>query len=211
MTAKTGTAVSQPVTRILININRMKKHFTILGTVLLLTSGFVDVSQAGLTASTSLTVVHVTDFLHGSADITTWGGAWPQPPVTPDTATDLGSPQGQEVYLNDVFFTTHSIKWNTYPYRTPYPPFPNGLSSMICAVWSLDGGKTFKLQSWDYLTPTRHDKGLEEGMPNCWMGSIVHSLCDRKADECNGRNRTNLYFSEFPSGSTGCWGSAVMK
>lgn len=196
----------------MINIKRMKRYITVLSAVLLLTSGVVEGSVAGtLTASTSLTVVHVTEFLAGSVDITQWVGAWPQPPVAPKTAADIVSPVLQEVYLNDVYFTSHSMAWATYPSATPYPPFSNGINSMICAVWSTDGGKTFKLQSWDYLIPTSKGKGLEEGMPNCWMGTMVHSLCDRKAGECNGRNRSNLIFEEFTSGSTGCWGSAVMN
>lgn len=196
----------------MITIKKIKKYLTVLSAVLLLTSGVVEASMAGtLTASTSLTVVHVTEFPAGSVDITQWGGAWPQPPVAPKTAADIVNPVLQEVYMNKVDFYPHMMEWFTYPYPTPYPRFSNGINSMICAVWSTDGGKTFKLQSWDYLIPTSKGKGLEEGMPNCWMGSMVHSLCDRKAGECNGRNRSNLLFEEYPSGTTGCWGSAVMN
>ncbi len=190
----------------------MKKYFTVLSAVFFMTSAGVASSTAGtLTASTSLTVVHVTEFLHYSADITKWGGAWPQPPVAPNTAADIVPPVSQEVYLSKVDFYPHTIEWFPTPRPTPYPRFGNGVSSMIAAVWSKDGGKTFKLQSWDYLSPATNVKGLEEGMPDCWMGTIIHSICDRKAGECNGRNRTNLMFEEFPSGSTGCWGSAVMN
>lgn len=197
---------------ILITIKRLKKYFTVLSAVLLLTSGGVGFSVAGtLTASTSLTVVHVTEFLHGSADITQWVGAWPQPPVAPKTAADIVPPVSQEVYMSKVDFYPHMMEWFTSPRPTPYPRFSNGINSMVAAVWSVDGGKTFKLQSWDYLVPTSTGKGLEEGMPNCWMGTIVHSICDRKEGECNGRNRTNLLFEEFTSGTTGCWGSAVMN
>jgi len=196
----------------LINIKRMKKYFTVLSAVLLLTSGVVEGSVAGtLTASTSLTVVNVTEFPAGSVDITKWVGAWPQPPVAPKTAADIVTPVLQEVYMSKVDFYLNKMEWFVYPSPTPYPRFSNGINSMICAVWSTDGGKTFKLQSWDYLIPTSRGKGLEEGMPNCWMGTMVHSLCDRKAGECNGRNRSNLLFEEFPSGTTSCWGSAVMK
>lgn len=194
------------------NIKRLKKYFTVLSAVLLLTAAGVGSSVAEtLTASTSLTVVNVTEFLYGSVDVTQWPGAWPQPPVAPETAADIGNPVSQEVYLNNVYFTSHSMAWATFPQATPYPPFYNGINSMISAVFSLDGGKTFKLQSWDYLIPTSNGKGLEEGMPNCWMGTMVHTLCDRKPGECNGRYRSNLIFEEFTSGSTGCWGSAVMN
>lgn len=197
----------------LIKIKRSKKYFTVVGAVLLLAStGLMDAmaEQPQLTASTSLTIVNVTQFLHSSADITTWP-AYPQTPVAPKTAVDIGGPTGQELYIYKVDFYPHQMEWFTYPSPTPYGRFPNGLSSMVAAVWSQDGGKTFKLQSWDYLRPTTGGKGLEEGMPNCWMGTIVHALCDRKAGECNGRNRSNLMFEEYPSGATGCWGAAVMK
>lgn len=194
----------------MITIKRSTKYLTLLSTVLILTSAGVDTAKADLTASTSLTVVHVTDFVQ-SKDITHWAGAWPQPPVAPKTANDITMPSGQEVYLNNAYFTTHSMSWAVYPKPMPYPQFPNTISAMVAAVWSSDGGKTFKLQSWDYLTPSRTNKGTEHGMPDCWMGTMVHSICDRKGGECNGRNRSNLYFTEYPANAAGCWGSAVSK
>ena len=81
------------------------------------------------------------------------------------------------------------------------------MTGMLAAVWSKDGGKTFTLGSWDYLRATAHGKGIDAGMPDCWMGTMVHSICDRKPDECNGRNRSNLYFTEYPTGNSACWGS----
>jgi hypothetical protein len=155
---------------------------------------------ATLTDSTSLTVVNVTEF-PSSHDITKWGGHWPSSP----SATKI--PTGSELYLYDVKFTPTKVSWNSNPYIYPYTPFPNTITAMIAAVWSMDGGKTFKLQSWDYLTNGRHDKGTEHGMPNCWMGTMAHSLCDRKAGECNGRYRSNLYFTEYPTGAAACWGT----
>jgi len=154
-----------------------------------------------LTASTSLTIVHVTAFAFNSVDVTQWAGDWPNDP------DDLITPEGQEVYLNNVYFTPTEISWETNPYRLPYPVFPNGMAGMIAAVWSEDNGKTFILGSWDYLRDTAHIKGIDAGMPDCWMGTMVHSICDRKADECNGRNKSNLYFTEYPSGTASCWGS----
>lgn len=173
----------------------------------MLSCGFVaGAMAASLTASTSLTVVNVTSFR--GADITRWGGAWPN---SPDTL----KPQEQEAYINKVDFYPTTIEWYLKSASgvgvAPYPPFANGVSSLLCAVWSEDNGKTFQLKSWDYLAPATHVKRMENGMPNCWMGTIVHSVCDRSGGECNGRNRTNLYFEEYPSGSTNCWGSAVMK
>jgi len=197
---------------ILKNIKRLRYHFVVLGGLWLLASGAAEVSIAAtLTASTSLTVVNVTEFLANSNDITQWGGAWPQPPVAPKTPADIVGPVDQELYIRKVDFYPHTMEWFTTPYPTPYRPFPNGVTSLVCAVWSMDGGKTFKLQSWDYLVSTTKVKSLEAGMPNCWMGTIVHAICDRKAGECNGRNRSNLIFEEYPSGSTGCWGSSVMN
>ena len=155
-----------------------------------------------LSASTSLTVVHVTDFRAGTAaTVPTWEGDWPNDP------TDVITPGSQEVYLHNVHFSSHHMSWSTTPTVTPYRSFPNTVNSMIAAVWSINGGKSFIMQSWDYLAKTTHAKGIEAGMPNCWMGTMVHSVCDRKANECNGRNKSNLYFTEFPSGSTTCWGT----
>ena len=183
-------------------MNRLIKYFSMFSAALLLTCVVAKGSIAAtFTASTSLTVVHVTTLAFNSVDITQWGGDWPNDP------TDVINPESQEVYLNNVYFEPIHMSWNTTPYVTPYPVFYNGLNSMIAAVWSKDGGKTFTLGSWDYLTPTAHSKGIEGGMPDCWMGTLVHTICDRKAGECNGRNKSNLYFTEYPSGNTSCWGS----
>jgi len=173
---------------------------TAIAITVMLCSCVLETNSVTLTDSTSLMVVNVTEFVR-SPDITRWEGAWPSSP----NATII--PSGMEVYLNSVTITPTRLAWESIPYKYPYPPFPNTIAAMIAAVWSTDGGKTFKLQPWDYLTNTRHDKGLEEGMPNCWMGTMVHSLCDRKAGECNGRYRTNLYFTEYPTGNVNCWGS----
>ncbi len=184
------------------DINRVKLFFIVFSAASLESCVVAkDLIAAALTASTSLTVVHVTEFRVGSADVTRWGGDWPNDP------DDLINPEGQEVYLNNVFFTATEMSWKTTPYRLPYPVFPNAMTGMVAAVWSTDGGKTFKLQSWDYLRNTAHAKGIDAGMPDCWMGTMVHSICDRKAGECNGRNRSNLYFTEYPSGNTSCWGT----
>jgi len=187
---------------ILNNINRVTIFFIVFSVASLVS--FVTAKNstaAALTASTSLTVVHVTEFRVGSADVTRWEGAWPNDP------DDLINPESQEVYLNNVHFTATHMSWETTSYRLPYPVFPNAMTGMVAAVWSTDGGRTFKLQSWDYLRSTAHAKGIDAGMPDCWMGTMVHSICDRKADECNGRNRSNLYFTEYPSGNTSCWGT----
>ena len=179
----------------------IKKHVIVLSTALILSCIATKSSIATThTASTSLTVVHVTEWAFNSVDITRWGGAWPNDP------DDLIIPEGQEVYLNNVQFIKPHISWKTTPYRLPYPVFPNAMTGMIAAVWSKDKGKTFTLGSWDYLRATAHSKGIDAGMPDCWMGTMVHSLCDRKAGECNGRNRSNLYFTEYPSGNSSCWG-----
>lgn len=173
-----------------------------MGMALLVACVVVKSSMAAtLTASTSLTVVHVTAFAFNSVDITQWGGDWPNDPE------DLLNPEGQEVYLNNVNFTPTSMSWETIPYQLPYPVFPNFMTGMIAAVWSDDNGKTFTLGSWDYLRATAHAKGIDGGMPDCWMGTMVHSICDRKVDECNGRNKSNLYFTEYPSGNSSCWGT----
>ncbi|GAB4332544.1 MAG: hypothetical protein Kow0089_00470 [Desulfobulbaceae bacterium] len=183
----------------------LQRYSLMIAAALLVTGLAATSFGATLTASTSLTVVNVTKF-PSSYDITHWTGYWPNSPD--DTLTSAGAPgvSGKEVYLDDVHFTSHHMSWMTTPYATPYTPFPNTVNSMICAVWSDDGGKTFSLQSWDYLQRTTHGKGTEGGMPNCWMGTMVHSLCDRKPGECNGRYRSNLYFSEWPTGNTNCWG-----
>lgn len=182
--------------------NKVKKYFLVFSATLLVSCVAAKGSIAiALTASTSLTVVHVTEFAFNSADTRQWGGDWPNDP------DDLITPEGQEVYLNNVHFSETHMSWETTPYRLPYTVFPNAMTGMIAAVWSKDKGKTFTLGSWDYLRTTAHAKGIEAGMPDCWMGTMVHSICDRKAGECNGRNRSNLYFTEYPSGNISCWGS----
>jgi len=189
------------------NILKINKFWLVTAASLLLTGVVVTSANAApLTASTSLTIVNVTWFPFSSVDITRWGGAWPTSPDATLTSTGKPNPSGKELYLNEVFLTRHSIWWDPIPRPTPYTPFGNGINSMICAVWSDDGGKTFGLGSWDYLAPTTDGKVTEQGMPNCWMGTIVHTLCDRKPGECNGRYRSNLIFEEWPSGNTSCWG-----
>lgn len=182
--------------------NNVKRNFALLSTALLMSCFVAKGSLAApLTDSTSLTIVHVTDLVFNSVDTTRWSGAWPNDP------NDSMVPGSQEVYLNNVQFTATHILWETTPGPLPYPVFPNAIAGMIAAVWSQDNGRTFTLGSWDYLRNTAHAKGIDEGMPDCWMGTMVHSLCDRKPGECNGRNRSNLYFTEYPSGNTSCWGS----
>lgn len=185
------------------NIKVINMHLRIIGVILFVSCMVATASFAAtLTASTSLTVVQVTDFRSGTAStVPSWGGDWPNDP------TDLITPESQEVYLYDVYFSSHHMSWSTLPGVTPYPTFPNTVNSMIAAVWSINGGKSYIMQSWDYLASITHAKGIEAGMPNCWMGTMVHSVCDRKAGECNGRNKSNLYFTEFPSGTTTCWGT----
>jgi hypothetical protein len=184
-------------------IKSIQKNSRILGVSMLVLCGMATAANAAsLTASTSLTVVNVTEFRHGTADtVPSWEGDWPNDP------TDVITPESQEVYLNNVDFTSHHMSWATTPFVTPYPVFPNTVNSMVVAVWSENGGQSYIMQSWDYLANTTHAKGIEAGMPNCWMGTMVHSVCDRKAGECNGRNKSNLYFTEFPSGEANCWGT----
>ncbi len=184
------------------NIKNISTYILTAGAIVLSFSIISGATAASLTASTSATVVNVTEFPFNSIDITQWSGPWPS---DPDVV--IPAPDGQEVYLNNVHFTATHMSWETTPYYTPYPSFGNGVNSMVAAVWSKDKGKTFKLGSWDYLSPTSHAKGIEGGMPDCWMGTLVHSICDRKAGECNGRNRSNLYFTEYPTGNTSCWGT----
>lgn len=179
--------------------NKIKIYFSL---ALLVSCVVVEGAAAKtLTASTSLTVVNVTALAFNSVDITKWEGDWP------NDSNDVITPVRQEVYLHDVHFSSTHMSWETTPSYTPYPTFPNTVNSMIAAVWSTDKGKTFTLGSWDYLAASTDAKGIEGGMPNCWMGTLVHSICDRKAGECNGRNKSNLYFTEYPYGNTACWGS----
>jgi hypothetical protein len=154
-----------------------------------ITSGQVTISCQGV-AKTTLTIVNVTEFIR-SGDVTRWGGSWPS---SPDTL----APSAQELYISSAVYGANHLGWITTPSVIPYPPFPNKLNSLLAAVWSLDGGKTFKLQSWDYLAPSSNAKDLAEGMPTNKIGTMIHSICDRKDGECNGRNRSNLIFSDYP-------------
>jgi len=172
-------------------------------TAILIFSFVPEVFSEPITASTSLTVVNAVQFNHGSVPSTiTWGSDWP------GSSDAKLLPEEMEVYLSDVHFNTRTMYWTTTPAVTPYKPFPNTINSMIVAVWSLNKGRTFIFQSWDYLAANSSGKGIEKGMPDCWMGTMIHSLCDRKVDECNGRHRSNLYFTEFPTGNNNCWGTA---
>ena len=166
------------------------------------TYGRIDISVVveGLRDRTSLTVVNATELRFGkgptSADITRWP-AWPN--TTADQHFKLTTPESDRLYLFDVRYTSTEMSWKSLPHLPPYPAFPNGLNGMICAVWSENGGRTFIVQSWDYVADYSHGKHIAKGMPDGWMGAIVHSFCDFKAGECNGRNRSNLFFSSFPS------------
>ncbi len=155
-------------------------------------------SAEKLSASTVLTIVHLTSAQPN--DISFYPGAWPS------SKNATLQPTGMEVYLHNVVFGSHMLSWNTTPRPTPYPSFGNGINSILTAVWSKDGGHTFSLLSWDYLGPTTSYKHLRDGMPDCWMGTMISTLCDQKPGECNGRYRSNLYFTEYPQGAS-CWGT----
>lgn len=188
----------------------MKKYCLALCIMVLGLCVVSSVAQAEkLTSSTSLTVVNVTEIVRGDPDISVYSGAWPNSPD--DNPLVMSADEPYETHLKNVTFTSHSMGWETVPGNTPYTPFYNTVNSMVCAVWSTDGGKTFTSQSWDYLATNTHGKGLHNGMPNCWMGTVIHTLCDRKADECNGRYRTNLRFAIYPSPDSSCWGTAAMQ
>ena len=118
-----------------------------------------------------------------------------------------------EVYINNVKYTKRSINWSTNPRVIPYPLFTetigqNIFNSLISAIYSIDEGKTFALHTWDYLLATTSGKTNTSSdppeMPDCWMGAMIHSICGsyRKLDECNGRFRSNVFFSEYPTGET---------
>jgi hypothetical protein len=185
-------------------ITKITKNRTLLSALLVASCVVVSTAAAAsLTASTSLTIVHVTDYQSaGSSAVPGYTNDWP---TSPDHTTPV--PSGREMSLRNVYFTSHSMDWTTIPSTFPYGTFGNGLNAMVAAVWSKDGGKTFKMLSWDYLRPTTKGKGTEKGMPDCWMGTMIHTICDRKAGECNGRYRSNLFFTEWPSGAAGCWGT----
>ncbi len=51
---------------------------------------------------------------------------------------------------------------------------------------------------WDYITNGHTFQGLEKGMPAPWVGTMLSTVCDKKAGECNGRERTNIYFATHP-------------
>lgn len=183
------------------------KKVSLLSVALLISCIFVTGSIAAtLTDSTSVTIVNVVQY-PSSYPVEHWPGAWPSSPDAKVTADGQPAPEGMEVYMTNVTYTVHSMHWVTIPYARPYPVFPNTISNMIVAVYSGDQGKSFYLQSWDYLQQSTSSKGTERGMPDCWMGAMVHSLCDRKPGECNGRYRSNLYFSTWPTGASGCWGT----
>ncbi len=160
--------------------------------------GLTTANSAPLSASTSLTVVHLTKAK--PQDISTYPGSWPVVHHESDIY-----PTDQELYISNVHFEGGHISWAPNPSSTPYPSWSNGVNSILTAVWSKDGGKTFELLSWDYLGPNTSGKHIT-GMPDCWMGTMVSSLCGQKGGECNGENRSNLFFAEYPTGRA-CWGN----
>ncbi len=100
------------------------------------------------------------------------------------------------VYLNNVQFTSNSMSWEWAP--RPWVPFQNTVSGFLWAFWSEDGGLTYHGVMWDYITNNHTGKGLGCGMPAPWMGTMLSTVCDKKAGECNGRERTNIYFATHP-------------
>ncbi len=196
----------------ILNKNKvLKKYFAVFIAATMMSGAIANgVVAAALSASTSLTIVHATEFPFRTAPSMISWPTWPTGPdhqIHPNSSGNIVlEPDGQGVYLHHVDMSYHALSWETNPFYTPYSTFSNTVNSMVVAVWSENNGQTFKVASWDYLARHTHNKHLESGMPSCWMGTMVHSVCDRKAGECNGRNRSNLYFSEYPSGNTSCWG-----
>ena len=184
-------------------------------------------------AFTSLTIVNVEGRTYGgkltSVDVTQWStdysatgiktGNWPSIPGlpvlgSPATSSEITLPSSiwYEVYLYDVRISPKGQTWSTIPYATPWAGFPStgGLNSMVANVYSIDGGKNFWVHSWDYLGPIVHAKYGEGTWDDCWIGVMVHSFCDFDPEFCNGRFRSNLYFSAN-NGDPNCWGVKIMN
>ncbi len=179
------------------NITKMKKYCLVCCVgVLASFLGLQIANAAPLSTSTNLTIVHLTSAKPN--DISTYAGHWP-------TTPDASYPTGSELYISHVGFTSGHVGWNTVPGKTPYGTWSNGINSILTAVWSKDGGRTFQLLSWDYLGPYTHGKHVA-GMPDCFMGTMISTLCDQKAGECNGRARSNLFFATYTDGAA-CWGN----
>lgn len=179
-----------------------------IGLVVLVMVTFPICASAALTASTSLTIVHVTSFFNKRtpAGITDWLGDWPSSPDAGYLVTGY-----REVFMTNATIDPHQLSWSTIPYPLPYAAFANGGSGMICNVYSYDNGQNFELASWDYIGNTSSFKHLERGMPDCWTGTMVHSYCDFEGGICNGRWKSNLRFSLYPPDNTSCWGIQVMN
>lgn len=165
------------------------------------TSGRVTVSctNGTLADSTTLTVVNVNTIGGWGVDVTQWAGSWP------NDADDTIRPEGQEVYLNNVVFSENELTWDTVPEVTPYPTFDTGINSLIAFVSSNDNGQIFTLNSWDFLTNSTHLKSISGGNDDCWRGVLIHSICDKTPGVCNGRYRSNVYFSGSDSWGSECW------
>lgn len=157
-------------------------------------------------ASTTLTVVHVTSINYGSVPTSEDVTMWPSWPYTDnDEHLELVGPEdtiGNYVLMFNTKVEEHQITWGSYSYTYPWRVLvAPSLNAMICNVWSEDGGKTYKLVSWDYLTSTSHYIHLSRPFAPGWIGTMVHSFCGFEGDTpdvCNGRYRTNLVFDQYP-------------
>jgi len=135
-------------------------------------------------ATTSATIMNVTEWRNP---------VWELGPEYMDAVVDYAS---GDVYLDNVQFTSETMSWDWTP--RPWVPFPNTISGFLWAFWSEDGGATFNALMWDYVSNQSTGKSLGRGMPTAWMGTMLSTVCDKKPDECNGRERTNVYFATHP-------------
>lgn len=156
---------------------------------------------ATLTDSTTLTVVNVTQTYYGTVPTGAQVGDWQHWP--PADYMSLTTPKDNwEVLITDVGISWDHMSWKAMPSPYPWPWLVANLNAMIANVWSEDGGKTYKIVSWDYMTA--YSTGIHLSTPwrsGIWLGTLVHSFCDfegTSGDKCNGRYRSNVYFKETP-------------
>jgi len=133
-------------------------------------------AQGAVTGETSMTVVNVDN--------------WQTP--------DKSNWYAERVYINHVDIVGYQhIAWSMTPYPLPWARFPNTVAGVLSSVWTNNGGKTWSSLAWDYIgvtTTGKHQEGQTPGNLQ-WVGIFISTLCDHNPGECNGRERSNLYFT----------------
>lgn len=156
-------------------LRRLRLHMLIAAIFLLSCVMPQPGSAETLEASTSMTVINVTD----------WSGA---SYLTEDYTIDT--------LLYNVVYHTGGMSWSTKPYpRLWGQTLPNGVTGNLWAVYPLDAAaKSWRALAWDYIGNTTSSKHCCSDGPPSIVFTMLSSLCDTPTGRCANppRRRTNL-------------------